>query len=988
MIKISKAENIIYPPQEVLNPRMGKDYDYIILWMLSNNNFCSWSDLAEIISTSTLSEHLNKLRNKGLIRHPKYNYYEITLEGKNKFRKVTNKGIKTQKKILIPPKAILRKRNYDHWILWMLYNNKSCRWSDFRKEPLAVNQSSLSKNLSYLIEKQFIKNENRRYKITQKGKIEYLSILKFYELDRQSILDAEGERIDAITADLFKFFDKFTINDDDIRFRFLKYVLRMDYSKVENILKNKEDYYKIILYLAINHPNNYPKFISCEEFSYKYNIKNNTLNYFLDKIIEDNLFLIKFFKIIDNACRIYYFQVGDKIEKDLCNIVEENIMKFTYLKKLKMTNKSRDLGLDIDKLADNILTEISTKTLVKELKESLRNLLPEYIKYLAYKIGAKKYLYNKIDKLESIAIQKFFDVFQSNTSPLLQRFTSSRNSLFRVDLTILKNLDILYISKIDLIKIPFFKKSFFPKDIIILNHLQHLLIRGKKFSAEQLLEKNRSKINKLQYLILKDLIVTFFNDYKASLSITNQIISLDKRYRIGYLLKALTYFKMGRYSIALNKIKYTLEDWDNVFISLLKAQIFIKMDNPEKAILIIGSLEPNNPNNLYLLRIKILFHIYYLKNEQSISIQALTLINQALKVRPNSKIFLITKAMILCFLKKPNDAKNLLIRCNSLNFFKPNVLYEPTTFFIIIISYLMRGKFKQSLDLVKKVNIHYPDNIYSVLAETITLLYSFMFNLKRDSQMSQQLVGLLNKLSTIDSNKSNQSRYCILKSYLYLNDNQIINSIQILDGGINLDSYNMDLYYSKIYTLIAHNKLEKALEIIDKLMLIKPHRKRELYYTKSFLYYKAGKLIEALKTVNQGLEYFLDDVGLINNKAIYLKDLKRKEEAIETAKELIRLSPENATSFDTYGEILMAFGYYKQAIIQFKKSLRLDPQLLYSFSSNINLGKCYKKLGEYQKSIHYFQRGKLLSNKLLPIDKELFQKDIDINIKELNKVSQ
>ena len=48
---MSDLDNIIFPPDDILNPKLGKapNYEYIILWMLSNNDVCEWSDFIEII---------------------------------------------------------------------------------------------------------------------------------------------------------------------------------------------------------------------------------------------------------------------------------------------------------------------------------------------------------------------------------------------------------------------------------------------------------------------------------------------------------------------------------------------------------------------------------------------------------------------------------------------------------------------------------------------------------------------------------------------------------------------------------------------------------------------------------------------------------------------------------------------------------------------------------------------------------------------------
>ena len=82
-------------------------------------------------------------------------------------------------KINYPPEEIfnpvLGKKNFKHIILWMLYNNEECEWSNFTEEPLELRLSTLSKYLSLLKGKQYVENISRgHYKITSEGRNRFL----------------------------------------------------------------------------------------------------------------------------------------------------------------------------------------------------------------------------------------------------------------------------------------------------------------------------------------------------------------------------------------------------------------------------------------------------------------------------------------------------------------------------------------------------------------------------------------------------------------------------------------------------------------------------------------------------------------------------------------------------------------------------------------------------------------------------------------------
>ena len=403
-----------YPPKEISKkPKFGKrNFEHIILWMLANNDECQWSDFTQEqlrFSTSTLSKYFNILKSRGYVDNYSRGHYKITPEGEKRFNNVSrNRGKK--RRLSYPPEVIKRRRNYDDWILWMVYNNTSLKWSDFLTEPLRINQSSLSKNMNLLIGKEYVIKENKEYRITRSGKIEYSRMLQNYDLDRQSILNEESKRIEEITRKTIKFFDKYDIKDEDIQFRYLNNILRLDYARVKAMLTDEDDFDKILLFLSMNHPNQYPNYISMEDFSNTYGIKETKLEYYIDEIVENQIYPIKFFKLSLPPNEHYYFQEKERVEIMLRAITEDHITKFTYLSKL--FSRSLDLRTTIN----NILDDICGLLFNECFKESLSEFLREYINYLAYKIEAKVELRETLDKLEGIIWQDMIELFQSQSS--------------------------------------------------------------------------------------------------------------------------------------------------------------------------------------------------------------------------------------------------------------------------------------------------------------------------------------------------------------------------------------------------------------------------------------------------------------------------------------------------------------------------------------------------------------------------------------------
>ncbi|TFF89724.1 MAG: hypothetical protein EU548_06655, partial [Promethearchaeota archaeon] len=401
------------PPEEIIN---DKDFEHIILWMLSNNDFCSWSDFTQdieednqLISDSTLSIYLKRLKNKDLLDRPERDHYIILPKGKKRFLELS-KMKKKEHTLNYPPEIIKKERNYDHWILWMVYNNNSCKWSDFTDEPLRINQSSLSKNINLLMDSGFVRKENKKYKITQKGKIEYSRMLRNYDLDRQSILDEESKRIDENIQKAKSFFNIHDVQNKNIKYRFLNYNLKMNYSKLQSSLEKEEDFFKILLFFASNHPDSYPEYISPEQFSKKYNMEKIILDFHILQIAEKEIFPLKFFKLNLDDGKTYYFPSEGKLEKILRSIVDDYVYKFTYLRKL-----DEFYMYNLNDLVEDILKDVCGNLFHEDLKHALHEfIINNYIKFLTYEIETKKQLTHISAKLEGYSYQTIQGIFQQS----------------------------------------------------------------------------------------------------------------------------------------------------------------------------------------------------------------------------------------------------------------------------------------------------------------------------------------------------------------------------------------------------------------------------------------------------------------------------------------------------------------------------------------------------------------------------------------------
>lgn len=409
---MSRVSELNLPPEEITKQTFGlrKNIEHIILWMLKNNESVEWAHFKEEplnIPQSTLSNYLKELQDEGYIDKVKRGVYKITASGEIRYNELSKTKDK-KRRLNYPPKAITDRREYEHWILWMAYNNNFLKWSDFLDNPLSINQSSLSKTIkSLLISEAIRKNDEKEYRITRIGKAEYARMLRTYDLDRQSILNEESKRIEEITMKTIGFFEKYDIVNSDIKFRFLNNVLTLPFEKLTGSIDTEEQFNKVLLYLSMNHPNQYPSYISTDEFSEKYVIDKLDLEFNIRKIIEKGVYTTKFFKLETDEDKTYFFQANEKLEKVLSAITEDYITKFTYLNKLYEKSDMETLPLTIESTVDAILNEICDNLFDINLKGPLRDFLPGYINYLAYKMETQKRLEDITDKLEGTIWQEF-----------------------------------------------------------------------------------------------------------------------------------------------------------------------------------------------------------------------------------------------------------------------------------------------------------------------------------------------------------------------------------------------------------------------------------------------------------------------------------------------------------------------------------------------------------------------------------------------------
>ncbi len=980
---MSLEKTVKYPPEDILEPKMGRNpnFEYIILWMLNYNEECSWADFKQEIGESTLSKYLNDLKEKKFIEHS-YNRYQITRLGKSRFNEVSFDKGEVKKKINIPPKPILKKRNYEHIVHWALYNNDSLRWSDFRSE-LSINQSSLSKALNTLKIKEFVVNENKEYKITPEGREKYSNMLRDYDLDRQSILEEETNRIDEITEKTSEFFERYEIEDGELKFRFLNNILKLEYSKAEEFVQ-EDEFNKIILFLSINHPDYYPNYVSPEEFSLKYGIKKTTLDFFVDKIIEENtIYSIKFFKILAEEDKKYYFKANGELEKILNAIIEKHITKFTYLNKFHSTSEIESEIIDLEQVLNQILESISGFLFNEALKNSLKKFLPEYINYLAYKIETEKKLIRSADRLEAAQWQTFQSVFQGYNTVVMNG-NGNGEQYYILQKILFEALDIFYFSSIDFVGEKEFEDEYFSNNNLdLFRKIVRLLNRKKIAKANRIFEANLKEFDNIEKLIIKVLIASQVKDLEASLTTSEKLISEIPESYVGYLFHALAQFQSSNFEAALKIVKNGLTKTQHYSLLCVRAQVLIKKAKSKKALKRLESALAKDPKNVYLLRTKL---IILLSDEgcwSDCAEKPLDVIDIAISLMPNNLSFYVLKAATLCVMQKYKEVKKMLNNEVNISLETENPRIYTAAYFLLAYSYIARDKFEKALRNGDKVIFDYETHPISYFTKALALGYGLIYKKKHKEITEEHFLEMINKALSLDPIKFHKAKYYQLMSDVFIETRGMDDAIDAIDKALSLDPSNIKIFQIKMKLLMTDDKSDEALAIVDHLYDKNFIDKKDHTKIRSFLIFveadktkdseERKKLIDkSFEEIKPIIDLYPEDIGILNNLTILYAHLGRKEDAIRTAEKLISLDPNDGNLFDSYGEMLMIFGDYEKAITKFERALKLEPKGWFAFQTYLKMGNCYEKLLELDKAEENYLKGKVLTEKMHILKKDMY----------------
>ncbi|TFG19797.1 MAG: hypothetical protein EU533_06530, partial [Promethearchaeota archaeon] len=267
-------------------------------------------------------------------------------------------------------------------------------------------------------------------------------------------------------------------------------------------------------------------------------------------------------------------------------------------------------------------------------------------------------------------------------------------------------------------------------------------------------------------------------------------------------------------------------------------------------------------------------------------------------------------------------------------------------------------------------------------------------NFEPDYLDENEFNDLIDKAITAAPNKAIKSRLLSFKASVYNEMGDVNESLNQIENAIILTPEDFGLYHQKVYILFSSKRLVEAFDLIDYIVEQFEDGKFMMMQTKSVIYYKDKDFESALKVSDEMLKMFpiekskTDYASMLNNRALFFAEIGRKEEAIETAKEMIDVDKENGNLRDSFGEILLIMEDYDDAIEQFGEAIKLakPSNNWYVDQSYIKMGLCYMKMGIYDKAKESFETGRALLEKKPPKERSAFEHDPNKYLMELKKL--
>lgn len=190
--------------------------------------------------------------------------------------------------------------------------------------------------------------------------------------------------------------------------------------------------------------------------------------------------------------------------------------------------------------------------------------------------------------------------------------------------------------------------------------------------------------------------------------------------------------------------------------------------------------------------------------------------------------------------------------------------------------------------------------------------------------------------------------------------------LELIDKAIEIDPNNPYYFDQKYASLRQVERLSDSLNALDRAIELTPDDPH-LYLEKANVLYSMKNYREALKIIEKVFELVDTPMsGHLIPKALILANLDEKEEALDIIQNIIKSNPNDALNYLVYGEIMLTFKNYDDAIEKYKKVILLNEKSEYKFptiKAYMHMSKCYKEINQIDLAKENYEKGIKIAEK-------------------------
>ncbi|MFW9865203.1 MAG: hypothetical protein ACFFEN_03820 [Candidatus Thorarchaeota archaeon] len=751
-----------------------------------------------------------------------------------------------------------------------------------------------------------VNKEERKsvYNITALGLEELTKRLVMYQLDFSSLINIENKRIENNLKKISRFFEQYKVYDASIKLEFLLLSSEMAYDNFKDVF-SLEKFYNFLLYLALNHPKFYPeKSISIDNFLEKYgetekNITKTDIRFFLQKVIEDNIYQNKIYKINEKSSSVsLYFSSKSEYGLLFENFIKYRLKETYYLKKL--IDKDPEIS-DLYQVYHFILHQLIQKFELfhEDLKPYLHDLITDYIRDIKDEIF--KTPFSSLKEQGSI-VSLPEELPKHGGSPISLKENGCLLHEIHYDFPIKSELD--------------------QSNEFLLNAYDKLFLEKDYTAALKQVNKALEKDTKSSITYeLKSLILIHLEKYEDALKNVNIAIQNHSTPSELFVLKIHIFTFLLKFRDMVKFLEDFYEDWKaNINIYTTLVWIFISYEEYKLVNWLLEKTENLDSKDEEVIYWEI-FAAY--NNKLSEKLEEGKYL-EVLKVIDSSQFsnasFYKFKIQALMNLDKYSEALKSVEE--AIKMYPKHPKHGsgiPISFTSSIPVEIQLMDLEKRFDELEQdeANISYGFEFEILKAE-------ILFELEKYPEVIQNIDEIIALQPEFDKISSLYELRAL--SFFNLNDyNQVLNT---LDSAIKANPNEAKNYFLKIDFLNDMGRNEEAEELLEKFI--------RLPFSGSFNLYQ---------------------------KAKYLAKLNKKDAALEVMNNLIQENPKNEVYYLRYGEILMILADYKGVIQFYEKTLTRDMESHSYYKIYIQIGRCWNYLGKPNFARESFMKSKEIALK-------------------------